>query len=168
MPDASYTLSGVFSPLFLSDKAPVDFFILPDLVSHCPYTPRNNVHCNDQARKSERWFLGYAQHPEKKCIAFMGLKAGELTASCYPDANADRLRVCDDFMNYLFNLDDWLDEFDVDDTNGMRDCCIGGMLNPRGFETDKKAGLLTKSYVCAIALPCAFNAHFCVVFSSGS
>lgn len=99
------------------------------------------------ARQSEQWLLAAAKHNEKKRIAFMGLKAGELTASCYPDADAFHLRVCDDFMNYLFNLDDWLDEFDVDDTNGMRNCCIGAMRDPIGFETDKKAGILTKSYV---------------------
>jgi hypothetical protein len=75
----------------------------------------------------------------------MGLRAGELTAACYPDTDAFHLRVCADFMNYLFNLDDWLDEFDVIDTNGMADCCIAALRNPLTFETDKAAGKMSKS-----------------------
>ncbi|KAF9449745.1 terpene synthase [Macrolepiota fuliginosa MF-IS2] len=127
------------------DKNP-DHFILPDLVADCPYTPRSNPNCYEQARKSEKWLLSYAKHNPKKTAKFMGLKAGELTASCYPDADARHLRTCDDFMNYLFNLDDWLDEFDVNDTNGMHECCIGAMKDSAGFRTDKKAGLLTKDF----------------------
>ncbi|KAF8629977.1 hypothetical protein AX17_005542 [Amanita inopinata Kibby_2008] len=121
-------------------------FILPDLVSHCTYPLRVNANCYKQARASERWLLRGANHNKKRRAAFMGLKAGELTAACYPDADAPHLRVCDDFMNYLFNLDDWLDEFDVEGTCGMEKCCIGAMRNPINFQTDKKAGILTKSF----------------------
>lgn len=164
MPNASPAHYFSLPSLLFSDGALVDFFILPDLVSHCPYIPRNNKHCDAQARLSEEWFLEIAQHSEKKRIAFMGLKAGELTASCYPDANADRLRVCDDFMNYLFNLDDWLDEFDVNDTNGIRDCCLGAMRNPNEFQTDKKAGILTKWYVPDAFLSHTLSAHLCLFY----
>lgn len=79
-------------------------FILPDLVSDCQYPLRINAHCFDVARTSEKWLLEAANHSERKRAAFMGLKAGELTASCYPDADAFHLRVCVDFMNYLFNV----------------------------------------------------------------
>ncbi|TFK33445.1 isoprenoid synthase domain-containing protein [Crucibulum laeve] len=121
-------------------------FILPDLVSHCTYPLHVNPNCDPMARESERWLLEAANHSEKRRVAFLGLKAGELTASCYPNADSFHLRVCDDFMNYLFNLDDWLDEFDVEDTNGMADCCIGSMRDPINFETDKRAGRMTKSF----------------------
>lgn len=75
----------------------------------------------------------------------MGLKAGELTAACYPDASPFHLRVCDDFMNWLFNLDDWLDEFTLEDTYGMAKCCIAAMRDPHSYATDKRAGLMAKS-----------------------
>ncbi|KAF9007449.1 isoprenoid synthase domain-containing protein [Cyathus striatus] len=114
--------------------------------SHCSYPLRINGNCNEAARASEKWLLEAANHDKKRRAVFMGLKAGELTAACYPDADIFHLRVCDDFMNYLFNLDDWLDEFDVEGTIGMRACCIGAMRDPIGFDTDKKAGEMTKSF----------------------
>ncbi|PFH45586.1 hypothetical protein AMATHDRAFT_71495 [Amanita thiersii Skay4041] len=121
-------------------------FTLPDLVSHCTFPLRVNPSCSPIARASEEWLLAAANHTPKKRAAFMGLKAGELTAACYPDADPQHLRVCDDFMNYLFNLDDWLDEFDVEGTVGMERCCVDAMRDPVGYETDKRAGVMTKSF----------------------
>ncbi|KAF4571081.1 terpene cyclase [Pleurotus pulmonarius] len=131
------TMSTLISP---------DHFVLPDLVSDCTYPLRVNDNCEEVARVSEQWLLDAANHSERKRRAFLGLKAGELTAACYPDADAFHLRVCVDFMNYLFNLDDWLDEFDVEGTRGMHDCCVGAMRDPLNFETDKRAGIMTKSF----------------------
>jgi hypothetical protein len=122
-------------------------YILPDLIADCVYPLRVNRHCYEVARASERWLLEGANHSPKKAKAFMGLRAGELTAACYPDANAFHLRVCTDFMNYLFNLDDWLDEFDVKDTNGMAACCLNALRNPHTFQTDKAAGKMSMSCV---------------------
>jgi hypothetical protein len=145
----------VLSSFSQRDETP-DHFILPDLVGHCSYALRLNLYCDPMARQSERWLLKFAKHSRDKQIKFMGLKAGELTAACYPDTDSFHLRVCDDFMNYLFNLDDWLDEFDVNDTYGMRDCCIGAMRDPQGFKTRKRAGLLTKQYAFTPLLPSPF------------
>ncbi|EKM77998.1 hypothetical protein AGABI1DRAFT_76352 [Agaricus bisporus var. burnettii JB137-S8] len=137
----------VFSPSSFSKRNDTpDHFILPDLVGHCSYTVRLNPNCDRMARQSEKWLLKLAKHPRAKQIKFLGLKAGELTAACYPDTDGFRLRVCDDFMNYLFNLDDWLDDFDVNDTYGMRNCCIGVMQDPQSFQTKKRAGRLTKHF----------------------
>ncbi|KAK7461847.1 hypothetical protein VKT23_008277 [Stygiomarasmius scandens] len=122
------------------------YFVLPDLVSHCPYPLRINPHCSKIAYQSEQWLLAHANHTEKKRKAFLGLKAGELTAACYSRVEPYQLRVCDDFMNFLFNLDDWLDEFDVEGTFGMAECCIGVMHDPVGFQTDKRAGMMTKDF----------------------
>jgi hypothetical protein len=40
-----------------------------------------------------------------------GLQAGELTAYCYNNCPASRLRVVSDFMCYLFHLDDVSDGY---------------------------------------------------------
>jgi hypothetical protein len=122
-------------------------FILPDLVSHCKYPLLLNKFCDPVARASERWLLEGANHSERRAAKFMGLKAGELTAACYPNADEFGLRVCVDFMNWLFNMDDWLDEFDVEGTLGMRDCIMRTMKDPRRFRTDKAAGKLAQSSV---------------------
>ncbi|KAF8442269.1 isoprenoid synthase domain-containing protein [Boletus edulis BED1] len=121
-------------------------FILPDLVSDCHYPLFLSPHCYKVARASEQWLLQGARLVEPRVTKFMGLKAGELTAACYPDADEFHLRVCSDFMNWLFNMDDWLDEFDVTDTWGMRECCIGAFRDPINFQTDKLGGLMSKSF----------------------
>jgi hypothetical protein len=77
----------------------------------------------------------------------MGLHAGELAAACYPDADAFHLRVCSDFLNWLFNMDHWMDEFDVESTWGMRECCISAFHDPVNFQTEKLAGKMCKSCV---------------------
>ncbi|OAX41468.1 terpene synthase [Rhizopogon vinicolor AM-OR11-026] len=121
-------------------------FILPGLFSDCHYPLRLNPHCYPVSRASEQWLLNGASLAEPKITKFMGLHAGELTAACYPDADAFHLRVCSDFMNWLFNMDDWLDEFDVDGTWGMRDCCISAFRDPINFQTEKLAAKMCKSY----------------------
>ena len=121
--------------------------ILPDLVSYCKYPLCVNPYGREQGRASDQWLLEGANHDDRKRTTFLGLKAGKLAAACYPDADATHLRVVADFLNYLFNIDDWTDEFDVDDTITVEECCMGAMRDPINFQTDKKAGILTKSYV---------------------
>ncbi|OJA10867.1 hypothetical protein AZE42_12242 [Rhizopogon vesiculosus] len=121
-------------------------FMLPDLFSDCHYPLRLNFHSYPVSRASEQWLLNGASLAEPRITKFMGLHAGELIAACYPDANAFHLRVCADFMNWAFNMDDWLDDFDVDGTWGMRDCCIPAFRDPINFQMDKLAGKMCKSY----------------------
>ncbi|EAU85264.1 terpene synthase [Coprinopsis cinerea okayama7 len=121
-------------------------FILPDLVNDCPFPLRVNPLCDEVGRLSEQWFLRHANYSPPRAVAFMALKAGELTAACYPDADAFHLRVSDDFMNFLFNADDWLDDFDIEDTYGLANCTVRALRDPVNFITDKRAGLMTKSY----------------------
>ncbi|KAF8840213.1 terpene synthase [Paxillus ammoniavirescens] len=128
-----------------SEHSPAGF-VLPDLVSDCSYPLRLSPYCNNVARASERWLLQGACLSQSRATKFMGLKAGELTAACYPDADPFHLRVCSDFMNWLFNMDDWLDEFDVNKTWSMRDCCIGAFRDPINFQTEKLGGKMSKSF----------------------
>ncbi|KAJ8597532.1 terpenoid synthase [Rhizopogon salebrosus TDB-379] len=137
-PTATYTTTTL-------DSEPTGF-VLPDLVSDCHYPLRLNPHCYPVSRASEQWLLNGARLVEPKITKLMGLHAGELTAACYPDADAFHLRVCSDFLNWLFNMDDWLDEFDVDGTREMRECCIAAFRDPVNFQTDKLGGKMCKSY----------------------
>ncbi|KAI0635875.1 terpenoid synthase [Trametes polyzona] len=121
-------------------------FILPDLVSHCQYPQRINQYASEVARASERLLLDEAKFSKDRREAFLGLRAGELTAACYPDADADKLQVASDFMNFLFTLDDWSDEFNAEDTYGLAECVMRALDDPAGFETDKAAGKLAKSF----------------------
>ncbi|KAL7279160.1 hypothetical protein ACG7TL_007000 [Trametes sanguinea] len=121
-------------------------FLLPDLVSHCPYPLRSNIHGTTVARTSESWLLAEADFFPERRAAFLGLRAGELTAACYPDADAQHLQVASDFMNFLFTLDDWSDDFSAEDTYGLADCVMRALQDPLGFQTDKVAGKLAKCF----------------------
>ncbi|OJA19105.1 hypothetical protein AZE42_10031 [Rhizopogon vesiculosus] len=121
-------------------------FILPDLVSECHYPLQLNSHCYPVSRASEQWLINGGRLAEPRITKFMGLHAGELSAACYPDADAFHLRVIADFINWLFVMDDWLDEFDVDGTWGMRDCCISAFRDPVNFQTETLTGKMCKSY----------------------
>lgn len=81
------------------DTAEAVKIILPDLVSHCDFEIRINPHRKHAAAASKEWLFQGDQLPEKKRQKYHGLKAGLLTAMCYPDAGYAQLRVCSDFMN---------------------------------------------------------------------
>ncbi|KAF9237780.1 isoprenoid synthase domain-containing protein [Melanogaster broomeanus] len=121
-------------------------FILPDLVSDFPYPLRINPHSNDVVCASEQWLIEGVRLVEPHATKFMGFKAGTLCAFAYPNADASHLRVCADFMNWFFEMDDWLEEFDVDDTLGMRDSCIGAFRDPIDFQTEKLSAKMAKSF----------------------
>ncbi|KAI0076176.1 terpenoid synthase [Panus rudis PR-1116 ss-1] len=129
----------------ICDSQPTSF-VLPDLVGHCTYPLHLNPHWDAVSRRSEQWLLKEANFSITKRETFMGLKAGELTSACYPSCDEYHLQVASDFMSYLFTLDDWSDEFDENDTNGLAKCVMGALRDPYGFETDKAPGILAKDF----------------------
>jgi hypothetical protein len=113
-------------------------FVIPDLVSHCPFPLRTNRHRASTTSASKSWlfrgltgasFLMPSTSPTltKKLSKFHSLKAGKLTAMCYPTAGAPQLRVCCDFMNYLFHLDNISDEMDSRGTRRTQDIVMDAL-----------------------------------------
>lgn len=136
--------STVHSHTLISDDS---VLLFPDLISYCGYPLRVNPYGRSVADDSERWLLNGAHLSDKKRKAFLRLRAGDLASMCYPDASAKSLRVVADYMNYLFKLDDWTDEFGAEDVDGMRDCVLAALRDPLHYETDKAVGKLAKSCV---------------------
>ncbi|OAX40418.1 terpenoid synthase [Rhizopogon vinicolor AM-OR11-026] len=120
--------------------------MLADLVSNCHYPLRLNPHHDAVSRVSEEWLLAGAHLAEPRITQFMGLHASKLAAACYPDADAFRLRVCTDFLNWLFIMDDWLERSDVDYILGMRERCISAFRDPINFRTEAPGVKMCKSY----------------------
>lgn len=121
--------------------------LFPDLILYCGYSLRVNPYRLSVVDASERWLLDGAYLSDKKRKAFLRLKAGDLASMCYPDVSAKSLRIVADFMNYLFKLDDWTDEFEAEDIDGMRDCVLAALWDPLHYETEKAVGKLAKSCV---------------------
>lgn len=155
------------SPLDVAaETAPTpDAIIIPDLVSHCDFS----IHCNPKVEtaveESKTWLFEHGQLGEKRKKAFRGLKAGgemfylqfttrsladprpsELTSMCYPYAEFDRLRVCCDFMNYLFHLDDLSDDMTHLGTRKIADDVMNTLYCPDTHESDSRVSTLTREY----------------------
>ncbi|TBU21706.1 terpenoid synthase [Dichomitus squalens] len=120
--------------------------IFPDLISPCPYPLRVNPHCQLASTESKRWLLQGCRLKKKKRAAFHGLRGGLLTAMCYPLADYEQLRVCCDFINYLFHLDNICDEMDDRRTVSTSSEIIGALRDPRGFRASSAVGRLTQSF----------------------
>lgn len=128
-PNSSPTLSPLDSPLSSSralSPTPTivepTFFVLPDLVSHFPFSLTYHDNGDAVAAESLKWMLSYVPHfTQEKVSAMHGLQAGQLTAYCYNNCSSDRLRVVSDFINYLFHLDNVSDGYLARDAAGLAD-----------------------------------------------
>ncbi|EPQ52189.1 terpenoid synthase [Gloeophyllum trabeum ATCC 11539] len=120
--------------------------IMPDLVSHCDFKLRINRHHRQAAVASERWMFKGGNLDEQGRTAFRGLKAGLLTSMCYPDAAYPQLKVCCDYMNYLFHLDNLTDDMDNSGARNVRDEVMGALRHPESFQVSAKVGRMTRDY----------------------
>lgn len=105
---ATSTCNFFHSPLITMGPwivSPPTSFIIPDLVSHCKFPLSYHPNGDKVAQQSVEWLDSNCPDLNaKQRRALRGLQAGELTAYCYHNAPAERLRVVSDFMNYLFHL----------------------------------------------------------------
>ena len=118
--------------------------IIPDLVSHCTIPVRCNRNWRLASVESKRWLFRGGDLKQKKRDAFHGLKAGYLTSMCYPLAEYEQLRVCCDFINYPFHLDNICDEMDDRVTVSTAGEIIGALRDPHGFQASSAVGRLTQ------------------------
>ncbi len=111
------------------DMAPLPLkkFMIPDLVSHCTFTLRTNRHRKQTTVKTKKWLFKDGNLLGRKRDSYHGLNAGLLTAMCYPDAACPQLRVCNDFLTYLFHLDNLSDDMDNRGTLSVLGALLQGL-----------------------------------------
>ncbi|KAF4583483.1 Sesquiterpene synthase 2 [Pleurotus pulmonarius] len=138
-------MSAIASSSSSAQAAPPSKIVIPDLVSHCTFELRVNRHRKIASAQSKRWLFRGDNLTGKKRDAYHGLKAGLLTSMCYPNAGFPQLRVCCDFMNYLFHLDNLSDDMDNRGTKSTADVVLNALYNPKMHQT-KRVGKMTKDY----------------------
>ncbi|KAI0676414.1 terpenoid synthase [Trametes maxima] len=126
-------------------RRPAKIFF-PDLIARCPYPLRYNPHCEVASEESKQWLMSGCKLSKKKRDAFRGLKGGALTAMVYPLADYDAFRVCCDWINYLFHLDNICDEMDDRATVSTASEILGALRDPHGFRPSSAVGRLTQSF----------------------
>lgn len=116
---------------------------IPDLVSDCPFKLHHNPNEVEAGDHSDAWIYSQGGLTARKLITLRDLKCGLLAAWTYPDCPGTELRVCCDFLSFLFHLDDLSDDMDKQGTQGMRKMVIGSMCDPT-FEASAKVGRMAR------------------------
>lgn len=118
-----------------------DRFILPDLVSHCIFPLRCHPSADDIENASADWLdVGCPELSTKKRAALHRLKAGILTAHCYPDCDVEHLRVTSDFLIYLFHLDNISDGMMSKRSEELADVVMNAHWFPDAYMPTKHPG----------------------------
>ena len=143
-------------------------FVMPDLVSHCAFNLRVHEELPRAVWECKAWMINGSNisRNEKTLNSLHGLKAGglfynlrsscvplphlvvslELTCACYPLAPLHKLRVCCDFMNWLFHLDDISDDMDDRNTVTIGNEVMATYYHPDAYDPKTHVGKLTKRY----------------------
>ncbi|PPQ96121.1 hypothetical protein CVT26_004756 [Gymnopilus dilepis] len=134
----------VFQPSSARPNAPKKI-ILPDLVSHCTFKLRCSRYKKLVTTETKKWlFKDPGNLLGKKREAYHGLKCGLLTSMCYPDAGYFQLRVVNDFLTYLFHLDNLSDDMDNRGTHSTADEVLNSLYHPKTWNTSARVGKLTR------------------------
>ncbi|ESK91961.1 terpenoid synthase [Moniliophthora roreri MCA 2997] len=120
-------------------------FLLPDLVSHCDFDLHVSRHRKQITTETKQWLFKGDNIVGKKRDQYNGLKCGLLSAMCYPNAGCPQLRVCNDFLTYLFHLDNLSDDMDNRGTTTTADVVMDALYHP-GHYTSPRVGKMTRDY----------------------
>lgn len=114
-------------------------FVLPDLLSLCPFQPMTNTHYIRGAAESRAWINAYDVFTDKK-RAFFVQGCNELLVSyTYPYAGYETFRTCCDFVNLLFVVDEVSDEQNGADARHTGEISLNVMRNPSWDDGSKLA-----------------------------
>jgi hypothetical protein len=97
-------------------------FILPDLHSMCPLKDATNPHHKSAAAESRAWINSFQVFNDEKRAEFIAGSNELLVSHAYPFASYDRFRVCCDFINTLFVVDE------ISDMQNGADALSTGMI----------------------------------------
>ncbi|KAG6335506.1 hypothetical protein ID866_3578 [Astraeus odoratus] len=119
---------------------------IPDLVSHCTFKLRKSrYHCM-LSTESKDWLFRGANLDDRARCSFHGLKAGQLTATCYPKAGYPQLRVACDFLNWLFHLDNLSDDMDNRSITEVANVVMNSLYHPYTFRSHSRLSRMTKDF----------------------
>lgn len=128
--------------------------LIPDLVSHCTFPLRNNRHRKRATVECKQWLFKGGNLSQKKRDAFHGLKAGLLTSMCYPNAAFPQLRVCCDFMNWLFHMDNISDDMNDRSTMNTGVDIMNALWLPQKYRPATRVGKMAREWVFLACFHC--------------
>ncbi|KAJ7865773.1 isoprenoid synthase domain-containing protein [Mycena olivaceomarginata] len=126
-------------------------FTLPDLLLICDFPLRMNRYRKQVAAETIRWIL-HGTSDTELTHKVRGLKCGLLAAMYYPQAGFPQLRVCNDFLTFLFHIDDISDVMDSLGAKETGDGIADYLRNPSSASTCSKEQKVAKDYFKRLAL----------------
>ena len=139
------------SPVPPTSVSALATILLPDLVSYCKFDLHINRYHNLATVESNRWvFNGDPDLDQATRRAFQGLKAGRFAAMCYPNVGCPQLRVCTDFINWLFHLDDLSDDMDNRGVDKVSNVVMNSLYHPHTYRSSARLNRMSKEYVFSV------------------
>ena len=133
------------SPTSISAPATI---LLPDLVSHCKFDLHINRYHKLATVESNRWvFNSDPDLDQATRRAFQCLKAGKFVAMCYPNVGYPQLRVCTDFINWIFHLDDLSDDMDDRGVDKVVNVVMNSLYHPHTYRSPARLNRMSKESV---------------------
>ena len=139
----------------ISKRSEIAKIILPDLVSHCDFKLHHSRHRKQVTAETKKWLFKGNNFCSTRRDSFHGLKAGLLTSMCYPNAAYPQLRAVNDFLTYLFFLDNLSDDMDNRGTKFIGDAVMNSLYYPYAHRSSTRVGQMAAEYVttCATTFP---------------
>ena len=141
---------------------------MPDLVSHCTFDLRIHEESSRAIWECKAWIINGSNisRSEEALNSLHGLKAGgqfdnqpspyarwadmivspELGCACYPLVPLRKLRVCCDFLNWLFHLDDLSDDMDDRNMDAIGNEVLTACRQPDAHDPKSHVGKLAKRF----------------------
>ncbi len=103
-------------------------FVLPDLVTLVNFPFAKNPHYEQAGAESSSWINGFDMFKDRKKVEFIQTCAELLASYFYPTGSYEKLRICCDFMNIVFLLDEICDEQDGDGARQTGDTFVSALV----------------------------------------
>ncbi|KAG1820891.1 isoprenoid synthase domain-containing protein [Suillus subaureus] len=120
-------------------------FILPDLLNDCKFPLRKNPHRHAASRASEKWLTEVGELAEPEFRGYRDMDAAAFVSLIYPDADACRLQLCVESVNFAFIMDDLMESGGVD-ARKAHEWCIPVLRDPINFEAEHRPARMCKSF----------------------
>ena len=129
-------------------KSTPSTILLPDLVSYCKFNLNTDRNHKLVSTESTQWILnGDPDLDDAARRTFRGLKAGRFAALCYPHTGYPQLRVCGDFLNWFFHLDNLSDDMDDRGIDNIANVVMNTIHHPYTYRSPTRLNLMTKEFV---------------------
>lgn len=143
-------------PIPSTEDAPPTHFVIPDILSYCPFPLRRSPYYEAASAESDAWFETFNVYEGLTLEKVRRARFTLICAGIYAQAiGHDEFRICCDFMNWLFSFDDLADDGDLkDDVGGMEKAARVSMqvLREKTCETDFKFAKILHRYNTQLSL----------------